>query len=185
MVRRRCRWIVVCDGTEDLGREWEDLGDAARKIWLDLGARIRFPMSPLLEATTGTCPAKLPYFALGTIEYLSDGAPGGPTPTGDILYIKPAVRGDEGATEFVAYQRTHPDFPYQSTADQWFDEPQFEAYRALGHHIMASLVDACDTPPTSFAQLFDQLARLDPTTFTKRLREVDIELAALRPPPGG
>jgi hypothetical protein len=50
---------------------------------------------------------------------------------------------------------------------------------------MASLVDACDTPPTSFAQLFDQLAHLDPTTFTQRLREVDIELAALRPPPGG
>ena len=38
---------------------------------------------------------------------------------------------------------------------------------------------------SSFAQLFDQLAHLDPTTFTQRLREVDIELAALRPPPGG
>ena len=185
MVRRRCRWIIVCDGAQDLGRGYEDLGNAARKIWLDLGARIRFPVSPLLEATRGTSPAELPYFALGTIEYLSDGAPGGPIPTGNILYIKPAVRGDEGAAEFIAYQRLHPDFPYQSTANQWFDEPQLEAYRALGHHIMASLVDACDTPPASFAQLFDQLAHLDPTTFTQRLREVDIELAALRPPPGG
>ena len=185
MVRRRCRWIIVCDGAQDLGRGYEDLGNAARKIWLDLGARIRFPVSPLLEATRGTSPAELPYFALGTIEYLSDGAPGGPTPTGNILYIKPAVRGDEGAAEFIAYQRLHPDFPYQSTANQWFDEPQLEAYRALGHHIMASLVDACDTPPASFAQLFDQLAHLDPTTFTQRLREVDIELAALRPSPSG
>jgi len=185
MVRRRCRWIVVCDGAQDLGRGYEDLGNAARKIWLDLGARIRFPVSPLLEATRGTSPAELPYFALGTIEYISDGDPGEPTPTGNILYIKPAVRGDEGAAEFIAYQRLHPDFPYQSTADQWFDEPQLEAYRALGHYIVASLVDACDTRPTSFEQLFDQLAHLDPTTFTQRLREVDIELAALRPPHGG
>ena len=70
------------------------------------------------------------------------------------------------------------------TADQWFDEPQLEAYRALGHHIMASLVDACDTPPTSIEQLFNQLAHLDPTTFTQQLREVDIEIAAPRPPRG-
>jgi Patatin-like phospholipase len=184
MVRRRCRWIVVCDGAQDLGRGYEDLGNAARKIWLDLGARIRFPVSPLLEATRGTSPAELPYFALGTIEYLSDGDAGGTIPTGNILYIKPAVRGDEGAAEFIAYQRMHPGFPDQSTADQWFDEPQLEAYRTLGHHIVTSLVEACDTPPASFEQLFDQLAHLDPTTFTQRLREVDIELAAPRPPRG-
>jgi hypothetical protein len=81
-------------------------------------------------------PAKsVPHFALGTIEYLSDSAPGGgPILLGNILYIKPAARGDEGAAEFIAYQRLHLEFPYQSTADQWFDEPQHEAYRALGHH---------------------------------------------------
>ena len=90
----------------------------------------------------------------------------------------------EGAAEFIAYQRLHPDFPDQSTADQWFDEPQLEAYRTLGHHIMTSLVEACDTPPASLHQLFDQLAHLDPITFTQRLREVDIEPAALRSPQG-
>ncbi|MCL4802487.1 MAG: hypothetical protein KJ025_23065, partial [Burkholderiales bacterium] len=26
-------------------------------------------------------------------------------------------------------------FPHQSTADQFFDEPQFESYRKLGHHV--------------------------------------------------
>ena len=29
----------------------------------------------------------------------------------------------------------NPTFPHQSTADQWFDELQFESYRALGEHI--------------------------------------------------
>lgn len=34
-------------------------------------------------------------------------------------------------------------FPHQSTADQFFDEPQFESYRKLGHHVgRAVLKDA-------------------------------------------
>jgi hypothetical protein len=185
MVRRRCRWIVVCDGTEDLGREWEDLGDAARKIWLDLGARIRFPMSPLLEATTGTCPAKLPYFALGTIEYLSDGAPGGGRP-------RPATSST--SSRRCAATRARPSSSRINGRIRIFrtSRPPINGSTSRSSKPTAPsaitswpVVDACDTPPTSFAQLFDQLARLDPTTFTKRLREVDIELAALRPPPGG
>jgi hypothetical protein len=49
---------------------------------------------------------------------------------------------------------------------------------------MISLVKACDTPPANLEQLFDQLAHLDPITFTWQLREADIELAMLRPPHG-
>ena len=33
------------------------------------------------------------------------------------------------------YSEKHKTFPHQSTADQWFDELQFESYRALGEHI--------------------------------------------------
>jgi hypothetical protein len=33
------------------------------------------------------------------------------------------------------------DFPHHSTGDQFFDEEQFEAYRALGYH-MASEASA-------------------------------------------
>lgn len=42
--------------------------------------------------------------------------------------------GDEPA-DLLNYKLTHPGFPHQSTADQWFDESQFESYRKLGHHI--------------------------------------------------
>ncbi|MDP3479333.1 MAG: hypothetical protein Q8R88_06150 [Desulfoprunum sp.] len=31
------------------------------------------------------------------------------------------------------YKRTNPDFPDQTTSDQFFDEAQFEAYRELGY----------------------------------------------------
>ncbi len=33
------------------------------------------------------------------------------------------------------YFDKHKTFPHQSTADQWFDELQFESYRALGEYI--------------------------------------------------
>ncbi len=33
------------------------------------------------------------------------------------------------------YFKKNPKFPHQSTADQYFDEVQFEAYRMLGEHI--------------------------------------------------
>ncbi|HUD64211.1 MAG TPA: hypothetical protein VMQ17_06530 [Candidatus Sulfotelmatobacter sp.] len=33
------------------------------------------------------------------------------------------------------YYDQHETFPHQSTADQWFDELQFESYRVLGEYI--------------------------------------------------
>jgi hypothetical protein len=56
---------------------------------------------------------------------------------GTLLYIKPAVVGTENA-DVLNYRKAHPDYPHQSTADQWFDEAQFESYRALGYHITRS-----------------------------------------------
>jgi len=37
------------------------------------------------------------------------------------------------------YLAAHPGFPNQTTADQFFDEKQMEAYRSLGEHIGRSL----------------------------------------------
>jgi hypothetical protein len=138
MVRRRCRWIVVCDADADPDLGFADLGNAVRKIWIDLGVRITFEKSDLIMATDETKPIVIPYCALGTIEYLNDGDG---TATGKILYIKPAVRGDEPAADIIAYLRAHEDFPHQSTADQWFDEPQLESYRVLGYWMTKRIVD--------------------------------------------
>jgi hypothetical protein len=56
---------------------------------------------------------------------------------GVLLYVKPAIVGTENA-DVLNYRRAHPEYPHQSTADQWFDEAQFESYRALGYHIAKS-----------------------------------------------
>jgi hypothetical protein len=39
------------------------------------------------------------------------------------------------------YRRRCPPFPHESTADQFFDEGQFEAYRALGNHLALKAIE--------------------------------------------
>ena len=63
---------------------------------------------------------------MGKILYL-DGS------VGTLVYIKPSLTGDE-PEDVTQYRRAHPDFPHETTADQWFTESQFESYRALGYH---------------------------------------------------
>lgn len=48
-----------------------------------------------------------------------------------ILVIKPRLISSLAADVFN-YARVNPDFPNQTTADQFFDEAQFESYRQLG-----------------------------------------------------
>ena len=83
------------------------------------------------------------------------------------------MRGDEGAADIIAYQRQNRQFPHQSTGDQWFDEPQLEAYRALGYLIVKRIVDAARPPPADLAALFSRLAAIDPKTLGPRVREED------------
>jgi hypothetical protein len=51
-----------------------------------------------------------------------------------LVYIKASRTGDEPA-DVAEYAGRHPDFPHETTADQFFSESQFESYRRLGEHI--------------------------------------------------
>jgi len=55
------------------------------------------------------------------------------------------------------YANGHPGFPHEPTADQFFDESQFESYRALGFHIADKVFTRPITNPTGEAeQLFER-----------------------------
>jgi len=69
---------------------------------------------------------------MGTIEYK---AVDPNCENGTLIYIKPGYHGNEGAA-IRSYAMAHPDFPHQTTANQWFTESQFEAYRSLGFETM-------------------------------------------------
>jgi hypothetical protein len=42
--------------------------------------------------------------------------------------------------DVVGYAKGHPDFPQQTTGDQFFDEAQWESYRMLGFGMMERLL---------------------------------------------
>ena len=39
----------------------------------------------------------------------------------------------------LQYKASHPDFPHESTGDQFYGEDQFESYRTLGREIVESV----------------------------------------------
>ena len=54
--------------------------------------------------------------------------------------MKPAVLRSE-AIDVQNYAAPHPDFPNQTTADQFFNESQFESYRKLGMTMVQAIID--------------------------------------------
>ena len=59
---------------------------------------------------------------------------------GRLVYVKSSVGGKDVPVHVLNYAKDHKSFPHETTADQFFDDAQFEAYRALGEHagIMAA-----------------------------------------------
>ncbi|BCA55725.1 hypothetical protein W02_28650 [Nitrospira sp. KM1] len=152
MVRRRCHIIVVSDAGCDQLSRFSDLGNAIRKIRIDLGIEIEMDVSKLRRQNSS--PFSERHHAIGRIRYdLVD--PG--APSGLLLYLKPSLSGQE-PTDILDYAASHPAFPHESTADQFFDESQFESYRKLGSHIVDEVFRNVKTDPDQPAdRLFETL----------------------------
>jgi hypothetical protein len=164
MVRRRCLCIVISDAGCDPNYQFEDLGNAVRKIGIDLGVTITFrslaglKARPLDGSDVGDGP---PYYAVGEIDYPS--ADGGGK-KGYILYLKAGYHGIESAG-VRAYALANRVFPHESTADQFFSESQFESYRALGWEIVARVL----------REAADHLPPDQPSTITNLVRALQTE----------
>jgi uncharacterized membrane protein YfbV (UPF0208 family) len=136
MVLRRVNTIIVCDAGSDAQFGFQDLGNAIRKIRIDFGIPIVFDKAINIKAKSETGHGL--YCAYGTIDYGC--VDGGTARRGRICYIKPTVLGAQQIPyDVTSYARNSPTFPHESTADQWFDESQFESYRALGVHAVESI----------------------------------------------
>lgn len=126
MVWSRCHTILLVDAGCDPDGGFKDLQNAIHKIRVDLGIHITFTQDPFADAKNG----KAAHCYEATIHY-SDVDKN--AENGTLIYVKPVVDGDE-PLDVLAYRRRHPRFPHQTTADQFFNETQFESYRALGLH---------------------------------------------------
>jgi hypothetical protein len=142
MVSRRCRFIVVSDAGCDPKYTFDDLSNAVRRIRIDLGIPIQFGELGISKAGQGRTNA---HGALGVIRYSIVDGPA--APDGVILYIKATLSGDE-PVDVINFAALDPQFPHDSTADQFFDEARFESYRVLGFHSVLSLRGEGATAPT-------------------------------------
>jgi Patatin-like phospholipase len=129
MVLRRCHYIVISDASCDTARSFVDLGNALRKIRIDLGIDIEIH-TELLQVQPENRLSRA-HYALGIIRYDQVDREASP---GLLIYLKPSLTGNEPA-DVTQYASCHDEFPHEPTADQFFDESQFESYRALGFHI--------------------------------------------------
>ncbi len=134
MVLRRCHCIVVSDAGADPDLKFQDLGNAIRKIRIDLGVDIDINLERLRrQESTGQTSG---HHGVGTIHY-SRVDPG--AEDGILIYLKPSLTGEE-PVDVLEYASKHESFPHEPTTDQFFDESQFESYRQLGEHMAVEVL---------------------------------------------
>jgi hypothetical protein len=143
LLRRRCKFIVCIDAGMEPGMECADLMRLQRYAAIDFGIDMQFDPADLTILPTSYSRA---YAILVKIDYAPGQRAAAPAPglappppvLGWMLYVKLAITGTE-PRYVLDYRREHPEFPHQTTAQQVYDEAQFEAYRALGECAAASL----------------------------------------------
>ncbi|MBF0335991.1 MAG: hypothetical protein HQL40_20540 [Alphaproteobacteria bacterium] len=142
LFRRKLDLIVVSDAGCDPKFSFADLGDAIEKARVDFGIQVTFAdATPLADLVSDASTMARRGFAVATILY-----PG--KPDGRLFYLKPTLTKDLPA-DLYAYRAANAAFPHESTADQFFDEAQFEAYRELGYQLGKAVRTelACETAP--------------------------------------
>jgi hypothetical protein len=136
LVQRGCRTIMLVDCGADPQPSFSDVGDAIRRCRIDFGTYIDLKVKRFSRAPGDLYSQH--HYGIGTIVYderharqlgwqdVSEAAR-----TGTVIWIKPSLLPGDPA-EVIQYGLENHVFPQQTTADQWFDEAQFESYRRLG-----------------------------------------------------
>ena len=129
LLRRQCKTIICIDAEADPTFSFFGFITLQRYAEIDLGVKIDIDLSDIKpsEGLSNT------NHAIGDIKY-SNGE------TGKLIYLKLSYTGQEA--EYIQHYRSqNAEFPHQATSDQFFDETQFEAYRALGSYVAESTMD--------------------------------------------
>ncbi len=147
LVRRKSRLILVSDAGEDAEFSFSDFQTTVRRIETDFGGRIDFhddqyPPDKVLPKTPKTTvyPSNAKFsdqgYMVATIHYADNSE-------GLLVYLKSTLI-KQASFKVKGYKAQNPDFPDQSTADQFFNDVQFEAYRELGFEITDSMINDPD-----------------------------------------
>lgn len=141
LLRRRVDVIFFSDATGDENYTFECMGDVVGRAWNDFGVDIQFedesrslhalrPGSADVPAGPDGHVLSARAHTVATIRYPA--RDGKPAKTGTLVLVKATMIPDL-PVNVLAYRASHPEFPNESTFNQFFDERQFEAYRTLGY----------------------------------------------------
>ena len=156
LIRRKMDLILVSDGGQDGDFTFADLGNAIERVRVDFGVNIRFDdecytlegvLPKPRDAKSETWRIKFGLakrgFALASIWYPDRQS------CGVLIYVK-ATMLDGLPSDLYAYKAQNPEYPDQSTLDQFFDEDQFEAYRELGYNLVKQMfAEFAEEKPTA------------------------------------
>ncbi|MBX9594397.1 MAG: hypothetical protein K2X46_08545, partial [Roseomonas sp.] len=133
LIHRGCDIIIVVDAEADKEMTFNGLAVATRLARLDAeGTEIDIVPAALGHEKEKGCVRA--HFCQGDIRYGGTIAARSAGGSARLIYVKASVSGDE-PLDILEYRTRNPDFPHETTADQFFSEEQFESYRSLGEHI--------------------------------------------------
>jgi hypothetical protein len=151
LVRRRCRYIIACDANTDRTASDENLSNLVRLVRIDFGIRIEIDTSPLqLDGDDSRLCRS--HVVIGSVRY--DDVDNGQSP-GVLVYIRTSMTGDE-PPDIRNYATVNREFPYTTSANQFFDEAQFESYRALGDHVARVVFEDAKADAERTAKLWSE-----------------------------
>ncbi|MBA3343439.1 MAG: patatin-like phospholipase family protein [Gemmatimonadaceae bacterium] len=127
LLQRRCKVIIACDAERDPRLTFGSFTEALRHAYIDMGIDVDIDLT-MIRADPQTGLSRT-HCAVGRIHY-----PDRPDQESTLIYMKNSLMGSE-PEPVLNYKMKCPDFPHETTADQFFDDAQFESYRALGVHV--------------------------------------------------
>ena len=136
MVRRRIKYIIACDADADPHYEFGDLANTVEKCRRDFGVNIDIDPSPIRPKAKADLSHR--HFAVGSINYPDVPSNSEKAEKGILLYVKSSLTGNEPA-DVLGQRNAGSDFPHDATVNQFFNETQFEAYRALGENMLTGI----------------------------------------------
>lgn len=183
LLRRRCRLIIAVDAEADPTYGFGAVENLTVRARNELGIDIRFREDQIPEKVIRPKPShgySQQRYAIADMYQLWDKVETSRgeeiihyenNKIGTFVYLKSSVKAPVGRPEIsrddhlrygtYKYKIYNPDFPHESTADQFFDPIQWESYFQLGQFLAADLLGCKDPakygPETPFMISLDEL----------------------------
>ncbi len=173
---RKIKLIVICDCGADPKYEFGDLANLTRLARIDFGIELEVDGAVTNDVNLGSVFGKTTDFFRGKdgvlpshdkcavlVNVYHDARLSNievgerrKDPDARIIILKPRLL-TSSAADLCEYRATHPAFPQEPTADQFFDEAQWESYRRLGMEVAMRVFPGRDSSPAYRAAFFEKI----------------------------